>query len=56
MLRSGDSHDLPAQRYQGKYKTTGYSYPKAMEYDGWLYVSYSTNKERVEYTRMKIRE
>ena len=56
MLRSGDSHDLPAQRYHGKYKTTGYSYPKAMEHDGWLYVSYSTNKERVEYTRLKIRE
>ena len=54
LLRSGNSNDLPTQRYQGKYKTIGYSYPKAMEHNGWLYISYSTNKEKVEYTRVKI--
>lgn len=54
LLRSGNSNDLPTQRYHGKYKTIGYSYPKAMEHNGWLYISYSTNKEKVEYTRVKI--
>ena len=54
LLRSGDSDDLPRQRYEGKYKTIGYSYPKAMTCGGWLYVAYSTNKELVQYTRVKM--
>ena len=32
----------------------GYSYPKALVHDGWLYVSYSTNKEYAQYTRVPI--
>ena len=49
LLRSGGS-DLQPQRYPGKYKTLGYSYPKSMVYKGRLYVAYATNKEDVEYT------
>lgn len=54
LLRSGKTDDLPARRYNGKYKTLGYNYPKAMIHQGWLYVSYSTNKEDVQYTRIKL--
>lgn len=45
---------LPERRYDGKYKTLGYNYPKAMIHQGWLYVSYSTNKEDVQYTRIRL--
>ena len=54
LLRSGESGDYPARRYEGKSKTLGYSYPKALVYDGWLYVSYSTNKDDAQYTRVPI--
>lgn len=50
LLRSGAASDLPPRRYEGRYKTLGYSYPKAIVYGGCLYVSYSTNKEDVECT------
>ncbi len=53
LLRS-ECDDLPPRRYEGKYKTLGYNYPKAMIHNGWLYVSYSTNKEDVQYTRINI--
>lgn len=56
LLRSGGTSDLPARRYDGKYKTLGYNYPKALVYDGWLYVSYATNKEDVQYTRICIND
>ena len=42
------------RRYEGKSKTLGYSYPKALVHDGWLYVSYSTNKDDAQYTRVPI--
>ncbi|MBP3202397.1 MAG: exo-alpha-sialidase [Bacteroidales bacterium] len=45
-----DSLDLPAQRYPGRYKTLGYSYPKAIVHEGSLWISYSENKERVVVT------
>lgn len=48
LLRSGNS--LQPQRYPGKAKTLGYSYPKSMVHNGRLYVSYATNKEDVECT------
>jgi hypothetical protein len=48
LLRSGKSDDLPPRRYEGRYKTLGYSYPKAFIHKGNLYISYSTNKEDVE--------
>ena len=54
LLRSGSDKELPARRYEGRYKTLGYSYPKAMVHNGWLYIGYSTNKEDVELTRVKL--
>jgi hypothetical protein len=50
LLRSGSPSDLPPRRYEGKYKTLGYNYPKALVYHKKLYVCYSTNKEDVECT------
>lgn len=50
LLRSGSTSDLPPRRYDGKYKTLGYSYPKAIVYHQNLYIGYSTNKEDVECT------
>ena len=50
LLRSGKSDNLPPRRYEGRYKTLGYSYPKAFVHKGNLYIGYSTNKEDVEYT------
>lgn len=54
LLRSGKNGDYPAQRYTGKAKTLGYSYPKAMVHGGYLYVSYSTNKDDAQYTRIPV--
>ncbi len=54
LLRSGESGDYPARRYEGKSKTLGYSYPKALVHNGYLYVSYSTNKDDAQYTRVPI--
>ena len=53
LLRSG-GEDLQPMCYEGKYKRVGYSYPKSVLWDGYLYVSYATNKEDVEVTRVKI--
>lgn len=50
LLRSGASNDLPPRRFEGRYKTLGYSYPKATVWHNKLYISYSTNKEDVECT------
>ncbi len=52
LLRS--EAELPPRRYDGKAKTLGYSYPKAIVYDGYLYVGYSVNKESVACTRIAI--
>ena len=54
LLRSGAPGDLPPRRYDGRYKTLGYSYPKAIVHKGKLYISYSTNKEDVECTIVTI--
>ena len=54
LLRSGSSNDLPPRRYEGRYKTLGYNYPKAIIWHEKLYIAYSTNKEDVECTIMKI--
>lgn len=56
LLRSGNADDLPIRRYEGRYKTLGYSYPKAFVWQGKLYVGYSTNKEDVECTIIPIAE
>ena len=50
LLRSGLSDDLPPRRYDGRYKTLGYSYPKAFVHENKLYVGYSVNKEHVDCT------
>ena len=54
LLRSGTPSDLPPRRYDGRYKTLGYSYTKAIVHKGKLYISYSTNKEDVECTIVTI--
>ncbi|MCB0544714.1 MAG: exo-alpha-sialidase [Saprospiraceae bacterium] len=53
LLRSGGA-GLPPMRYKGKYKRTGFSYPKSVVWGDHLYVSYATNKEDVELTRIPI--
>ena len=50
LLRSGKADDLPSRRYEDKYKTLGFSYPKAFVYNNSLYVGYSVNKEDVQCT------
>jgi len=53
LLRSG-GEDLQPLRYQGEFKRIGYSYPKSVVWGNYLYVSYATNKEDVELTRIPI--
>jgi hypothetical protein len=53
ILRKGGG-DLQARRYTGTSKTLGYSYPKSMVWKEYLYVSYATNKEDVEYSRAPV--
>jgi len=53
LLRSGEA-DLQPMRFEGKYKRAGYSYPKSVVWGNYLYVSYATNKEDVELTRIPI--
>ncbi len=47
-----DGNGLPPRRYEGKAKTLGYNYPKALVHKGWLYVVYSVNKEDIICTRV----
>jgi hypothetical protein len=54
LLRSGNENDLQPMRYNGTYKRVGYSYPKSVIWNNYLYVSYATNKEDVELTRVPI--
>ncbi len=51
-----DSEDLQARRYEGKSKNLGYSYQKSIVWGEYLYVSYGTNKEDVEYTRVPLED
>lgn len=53
LLRSG-GNDLQPMRFEGKYKRAGFSYPKSVVWEDYLYVSYATNKEDVELTRIPI--
>jgi hypothetical protein len=53
VLRQG-GEDLQELRYAGQAKSAGYHYPKSMIWQDYLYVSYSTNKEDVEYTRVPL--
>lgn len=49
-----DSNDLQPRRYEGKSKNLGYSYQKSLVWGEHLYVSYGTNKEDVEFTRIPV--
>lgn len=51
LLRAGGKL-LPKQRYQGKYKRAGYSYPKSIVWKGNVYVSYAVNKEDIAVSRI----
>ena len=53
LIRSGDEN-LQPMRYDGKYKRIGYSYPKSIIWGDYLYVSYATNKEDIEITRIPL--
>jgi hypothetical protein len=53
-IRFGDSSMQP-MRFEGKYKRPGFSYPKSVVWSDYLYISYATNKEDVEVTRIPIR-
>lgn len=46
--------DLPAQSTPGRYKTLGYSYPKATVAEDILWVSCAVNKERVSLFRIPL--
>ena len=54
LLRSGAEEDLQPLKYPGKYKRPGYSYPKSVLWGDYLYISYATNKEDVELTRVPV--
>jgi hypothetical protein len=53
LLRAGGS-DLQAMRFEGRYKRAGFSYPKSVVWKDFLYVSYATNKEDIELTRVPL--
>jgi hypothetical protein len=55
-LIRGGGKDLPLMRYDGKYKRTGFSYPKSVIWKGFLYVSYATNKEDIELSRIALKK
>jgi len=46
--------DIPALKYEGIAKRLGYHYPKSVVIGNYLYVSYATNKEHVDYTRIPL--
>lgn len=53
VLRKG-GEGIQELRYTGTSKRLGYHYPKSMIWKDTLFVSYSTNKEDVEYTRVPL--
>ena len=53
VLRKG-GNGIQELRYSGTSKRLGYHYPKSMVWKDTLYVSYSTNKEDVQYTRVPL--
>ena len=46
--------DLPPRRREGRYKTLGYNYPKAVVLDGTLWISLSINKEDAVLYRVPL--
>ena len=53
IIRNG-GEDLQPMQFNGKYKRIGFSYPKSVLWGDFLYVSYATNKEDVELTRIPL--
>ena len=53
VLRQGGEY-IQALRYSGTAKRLGYHYPKTIIWQNYLCVSYATNKEDVEYTRVPL--
>ena len=53
VLRKG-GEGIQDLRYTGTSKRLGYHYPKSIVWNEYLYVSYATNKEDVEYTRVPL--
>lgn len=49
-----DKDELPARKWNGQAKTVGYSYPKSIIYNDYLWVAYSQNKEEVQVTRVPL--
>lgn len=52
-LRIGGA-DLPDRRFEGRYKSIGYHYPKSVIWNDYLYVGYATNKEMIQCTRIPL--
>lgn len=48
------AEELPELIYEGRAKRLGYHYPKSAIIGDYLYVSYSTNKERIEFTKIPL--
>ncbi len=46
--------DLPPLRHQGRYKRSGYHYPKSVVWNDHLYVAYAVNKEDIVVTRVPL--
>ncbi|WP_047550590.1 sialidase family protein [Psychroserpens sp. Hel_I_66] len=53
IIRKGGK-DIQPLRYEGTYKRLGYHYPKSFIWNNNLYISYATNKEDVEYTKVQL--
>lgn len=53
VLRKGGD-GIQDLRTEGKAKRSGYHYPKSYIWNDYLYVSYATNKEDVELTRVPV--
>ena len=48
--------EIPELMYEGKAKRLGYHYPKSVVIGDYLYISYATNKEHADYTRIPLDE
>lgn len=53
LVRAGGG-DLQTLEYEGRYKREGYSYPKTYVGEDYIYVTYATNKEDIELTRIPV--
>jgi len=53
LLRAGGLQLAPP-RYEGRYKRKGFSYPKSLVWNDFLYVAYAENKEDITITRVPV--